>query len=40
MFEEMKEAGLTKAEMVFEVLGAVLVFALPVSLMFLPEFFK
>jgi hypothetical protein len=40
MFEEMKEAGLTPVEMVFEVIGAVLVFAIPVGLLFLPELLK
>jgi hypothetical protein len=40
MFEEMKEAGLTKIEMVYEVLGAVCVFALPIALMFVPELVK
>ena len=34
-FREMKAAGLSKTDMAFEVLGAVMIFAVPISLMFL-----
>lgn len=34
-FREMKEAGLSKTDMALEVLGAVLILAVPVGVMFL-----
>ena len=37
MFNEMKEAGLTPAEMVLEVLMCLALFAFPIGLLFLPQ---
>jgi len=38
--QEMKEAGLTRSEMVLEVLAALSIFAIPIGLLFLPELIK
>ena len=39
VIREMKQAGLSNTDIAFELLGAVAVFAIPISLMFLSEMF-
>ena len=39
VIREMKQAGLSNTDVAFEILGAVMIFALPISLMFVSEMF-
>ena len=40
IYNEMKQAGLSKTDMVIEVLCAVMLFAMPITLMFIDQLFN